>query len=290
MGATTVFESASLGVVDFRCSAGPGDAPFPELHGTSCLAFVRRGSFGYRVRGAAHELVAGSVLVGDVGDEFVCSHTHHAGGDECLSLHFVPEVAEEVGGGRGVFGVGSVPPRAELVVMGALAEAAAERRSGLAADEAALLFASRFAELASGKAKAKVKPSARAARLAIEAALYVDAYASEPIGLDALAAEAGFSSFHFLRLFSSVVGASPHQYLLRARLLHAARLLAEEDRPITEIAYDVGFGDLSNFVRTFHRAAGMSPRAFRRASRGDRKIFHERLGALATRWKAKGRS
>jgi AraC-like DNA-binding protein len=53
--------------------------------------------------------------------------------------------------------------------------------------------------------------------------------------------------------------------------------LTDDDRPITEIAYDVGFGDLSNFVRTFHRAAGVSPRRFREASRGMRKIFQDRL-------------
>ena len=41
--------------------------------------------------------------------------------------------------------------------------------------------------------------------------------------------------------------------------------------------YDVGFGDLSNFVRTFHRAAGVSPLRFRQASRGNRKILQERL-------------
>jgi AraC-like DNA-binding protein len=70
---------------------------------------------------------------------------------------------------------------------------------------------------------------------------------------------------------------TPHQYLVRARLRRAARLLADAERPITDIAYDVGFGDLSNFVRTFHRAAGVSPRGFRKASRGDRKIFQERL-------------
>ena len=44
------------------------------------------------------------------------------------------------------------------------------------------------------------------------------------------------------------------------------------------MAYDVGFADLSNFVRTFHRAAGISPLKFRQASRGLRKIFQERLG------------
>ena len=43
--------------------------------------------------------------------------------------------------------------------------------------------------------------------------------------------------------------------------------------PVTDVAYDVGFGDLSNFVRTFHRAAGVSPRRFREASRGDAQDF-----------------
>jgi AraC-like DNA-binding protein len=80
-----------------------------------------------------------------------------------------------------------------------------------------------------------------------------------------------------LRLFSGVLGVTPHQYVVRSRLRRAARLLAEEDKGVTDIAYDVGFGDLSNFVRTFHRAAGMSPLKFRQASRGMRKIFQERL-------------
>jgi AraC-like DNA-binding protein len=70
---------------------------------------------------------------------------------------------------------------------------------------------------------------------------------------------------------------TPHQYLVRSRLRRAARLLTDDDKPVTDVAYDVGFGDLSNFVRTFHRAAGVSPLKFRKASRGMRKIFQERL-------------
>ena len=65
-----------------------------------------------------------------------------------------------------------------------------------------------------------------------------------------------------------MLGVTPHQYLVRSRLRHAARLLADDDSAVTDIAYDVGFGDLSNFVRTFHRAAGVSPTQFRQASRG----------------------
>ena len=46
-----------------------------------------------------------------------------------------------------------------------------------------------------------------------------------------------------------------------------------------DVAIDVGFADLSNFVRTFHRAAGVSPRGFRQAARGDRKMLEKRLVA-----------
>jgi len=76
-----------------------------------------------------------------------------------------------------------------------------------------------------------------------------------------------------------VVGVTPHQYLVRARLRRAARLLAADARPITDVAFDAGFGDLSNFVRSFRRAAGVSPRRFRQAARGERKIYQERLAA-----------
>jgi AraC-like DNA-binding protein len=47
------------------------------------------------------------------------------------------------------------------------------------------------------------------------------------------------------------------------------------------VALDVGFADLSNFVRSFRRAAGVSPREFRRAARGERKIFQERIARTA---------
>src|SRR3546814_19992102 len=48
----------------------------------------------------------------------------------------------------------------------------------------------------------------------------------------AMAREADLSAFHFLRLFVRVLGVTPHQYLLRARLRRAARLLLEDTRPI----------------------------------------------------------
>jgi AraC-like DNA-binding protein len=133
-----------------------------------------------------------------------------------------------------------------------------------------MLLASRFVEVVSGRTREPSEVRARDRRRAVDAALWIDAHSQEAIDLERAASEAGLSAFHFLRLFANVLGVTPHQYLVRSRLRHAARLLADDDRSITDVAFDVGFGDLSNFVRTFHRAAGVSPRRFRQAARGDR--------------------
>jgi AraC-like DNA-binding protein len=116
-------------------------------------------------------------------------------------------------------------------------------------------------------------------RRAVEAALWLEENAAGPVGLEDGARRAGLSPFHFLRVFRRVTGVTPHQYLVRRRLARAAALLAEQTLPVTEVALESGFADLSNFVRTFGRVAGVSPGRFRHASRGERKILQERLAA-----------
>ena len=279
--ATRLFEGGQMRVFDFRCAAGPGDRPYAEVFRGHSVAFVRRGSFGCRTRGRQHELVAGAVLVGSPGEEYMCTHEHHLCGDECLSFHLSPELAESLGGDGRTWRVGALPPLPGLMVLGELAQAAAEGCSDVGVDEAGLWFAARFVELVSGHAHTLRAAPARDRRRAVEAALWLEAHAAQPLALEDAAREAGLSPFHFLRLFSGVLGVSPHQYLVRARLRRAARLLADEERAVTDIAYEVGFGDLSNFVRSFRRAAGVSPTGFRRAAAGDRKIFQDRLAATA---------
>ncbi|TMA82751.1 MAG: helix-turn-helix transcriptional regulator [Deltaproteobacteria bacterium] len=280
MVATTPLRHGSISVTDYRCSVGPGDEPFVELHGGFSISYVRKGSFGCRARGESHELVAGSILVGHPGDEFMCTHDH-VYRDECLSFQFAPALVETIGEGPEIWRTGSLPPLSELMVIGALAQAAAEGGIDLGLDEVGLLFAARFVEVVSGRKPRPLAARAGDRRRAVEAALWLDAHSHEPIDLERAAREVGLSAFHFLRLFARVLGVTPHQYLLRSRLCHAARLLAGDARSITDVAFDVGFGDLSNFVRTFHRAAGVSPRGFRQAAKGDRKIFQDRLDAFS---------
>ena len=264
-------------MVDFRCSMGPDDKPFTEQHRCHSLSYVRKGSFGYDTGGRSHELVAGAVMVGHQDDEYVCSHPHHICGDECLSFWFSPETADEVGLGKTTLRLGSLPPLPELIMYGELAETTRRGDGDVGIDEAAMLFAKRFVEVTSGMSPNPLKSPPADRRRAVESALWIDANAHRQIDLGGIAKQSGVSAFHFLRLFSNVLGVTPHQYLVRSRLRHAARLLADDARSITSVAFDVGFGDLSNFVRTFHRAAGVSPGRFRALARGDRKIFQDRL-------------
>jgi AraC-like DNA-binding protein len=277
MAATTLLQSDSISVTDYRCTAGPDSKPFVEQHHSHSVAYVRKGSFGCTKRGRSFELVAGSILVGHPGDEYVCTHDHHICGDECLSFALAPELVDRIGGKPDVWRTGCAPPLPELMVLGELAQAAACGRSDIGLDEVGHALAHRFVEVVSGRTPKPLRATARDRRRAVETALWIDAHSHQPIELEDAADQAGLSPFHFLRLFSSVLGVSPHQYLLRSRLRHAARLLADDERPVTDVAFDVGFGDLSNFVRTFHRAAGVSPLRFRQASRGMRKILQERL-------------
>lgn len=279
MVAQTVLLSGAVSVIDYRCAAGRPEPPFVERHESYSVSYVRRGTFGYRARGATHELVTGSVLVGHPGDEYVCTHEHVVG-DECLAVHLAPEVVEALGDRDGLWRVGAVPPLPELMVLGELAQSVADGGSDVALDEVGLGFAARFVEVVSGAGRRRSDPSPRDRRRAVDTALWLDAHSHEEIDLARAAAEAGLSPFHFLRLFGAVLGVTPHQYLVRSRLRRAARLLADEDRAITEVALEVGFADLSNFVRTFHRAAGMSPRRFRQAARGDRKFLQDRLARV----------
>jgi AraC-like DNA-binding protein len=277
MTVTTLLERRLISVSDFRCSARPGDMPYVERHRTHSISYVRKGSFGCRSRGRSFELVAGSILVGHPDDEYACSHDHVCG-DECLSFSFEPELVQAMGDRAELWQIGRAPPLPELMVLGELAQAAADGGSDVGLDEIGEALARRFVEVVSGRPEKPVAVTPRDRRRAVEAALWIDAHSNRQLDLADAAGQADISPFHFLRLFSSVLGVTPHQYLVRSRLRHAARLLADDGRAITEVAYGVGFGDLSNFVRTFHRAAGVSPRKFRQASRGMRKIFQERLG------------
>ena len=263
-----VLVDGEVSVAEIRCDAGPSDASVVEEHGAWSVSYVQRGSFGCRCGGVDREMVPGSVLIGRPGEGFECSHRHHAHGDTCLAVLLAPGVVDEVTEGRGWHAT-TLPPLAELMVRGAVMQGAVTGATGIGLDGAALALVSRFVETCGRvERRAALRRSAPSRRRIVQSALWIEAHLEQPLNLARMAAEAAMTPYHYLRQFNAVVGVTPHQYLLRCRLRHAARLLASQpERPVTEIALASGFEDLSNFVRTFRRASGASPGRFR-APRG----------------------
>src|SRR5512143_1634402 len=91
------------------------------------------------------------------------------------------------------------------------------------------------------------------------------AYA-EPLDVRAVAAVACVSEAHVSRSFRAVFGETPHRYLQRRRVERAMFLLRETDRSVTDICFDVGFGSLGTFSRTFRDIVGETPSAYRLAN------------------------
>src|SRR6188508_3273882 len=147
MQVTELRRSRLLAAVDFRCDRKPDSPTFTEVHTSYSVSYVRKGSFGYQSRGSSHELVAGSILIGYPGDEFVCSHEHHQCGDECLSFQIADELVAELGSSTKMWRIGALPPLPELVLLGELAQSSAEGASDVALDEAGIALAARLVEL-----------------------------------------------------------------------------------------------------------------------------------------------
>jgi AraC family transcriptional regulator len=194
-------------------------------------------------------------------------------GDECLTLQWAPALVESIGGRTEVWRSGCLPPLLDLMVLGR-ADASSRRRQerhrprpdrtaarGPLRPDGLLAHA-----LAGGNAGAIApKPSTRA--------LSIDA-----IDLETAANEVGLSPCFISRGFSPTWSASPRTNIWCARGCAAPRGCSPTTRARSPISpWTSDFGDLSNFVRTFHRAAHVSPRRLRQAAAGGRKILQNRL-------------
>ena len=96
---------------------------------------------------------------------------------------------------------------------------------------------------------------------------YIDSHRSDDLTVEKLADLAGFSKFHFERLFTSYMGISCYQYITKRRILMAKELLGDTDLSVMDIALRSGFFSLSTFNRVFKDVNGCSPTEFRKLYR-----------------------
>ena len=95
---------------------------------------------------------------------------------------------------------------------------------------------------------------------------FLEANYAQTADLNATARVACLSPFHFLRLFKTAFGRTPHQYLTELRLAVARRQLLETKQSVGEIGLSLGFENVNSFGRLFRRHEGITPQSFRRLS------------------------
>lgn len=254
-------------VAEYVCTDGRGDRSFEERHETFTIAAVVDGTFQYKTDTGASLMYPGSWLLGNHAQCYICGHDHSRG-DRCIALHISPpyfaEVSASLGGTANFRFISPMLPatRRGLAFL-AQARLIASHPEGLALEEAVTGIVEMVVCHMSGEQPIRQRLSARDARRITDAIHHVEDRFTEVLSLEDLASQAAMSKYHFLRTFRSVVGRSPHQYLLNLRLQHVAHRLTKSTGTIAQIALSCGFGDLSTFVSHFKRQFGESPSRFR---------------------------
>lgn len=246
-----------------------GESACPGLHTginekqylCPAIGVVAEGYFTYRV-GAGETFVSpGAVIFGNLGEEFAFRHLDARGNRRtvlALSHAAIVEVANDCGMADARFPLAVVPSSRAATRFLDIGHLASVRHSN---DERALSI------VAAGLRLTKSAPlpaiSQSDVKRVLQVARYVEEFHWRPCDLVELAALADLSRYHFIRVFKNATGASPRQYVINTRLRAVAAKLRHSRAPITRIALEVGFNDISHFNHTFRRQFGVSPRRWR---------------------------
>jgi transcriptional regulator GlxA family with amidase domain len=98
--------------------------------------------------------------------------------------------------------------------------------------------------------------------------------------LEELAEQVSLSASYFCRAFKETFGETPHEHIIRQRLLRAQEMMLDTAMPLAQIALACGFADQPHFCKIFRRVTGETPAAWRRYNRPEP---HAAAGAIARR-------
>jgi len=269
--ARTLCRGQEWSVSEYLCTAGPHDRPFEERREQFAIAAVIEGSFRYRGDTGTAVLHPGAFLCGNSAACYECGHDHSTG-DRCIAFHFAPayfaEVAASIAGSGGFrFPAPMLPATPKLLPWLVRIEARAALADRFAIDEAVPQLMEAVIGAVSATPPRPVCASARDERRIGGVLRYIELHAADALDLDTLAGVAIMSKYHFLRTFRQIVGVTPYQFFLGVRMRRAAVRLATSSEPVSTIAFEAGFGDLSTFNGRFRDVFGMSPTVYRSRER-----------------------
>ncbi len=267
--AHVIAEGKGWSVHEVLCNSGPKDRPFEEQHANYSVSLVLGGTFQYRSTHGRELMSPGSVLLGNAGHNFECSHEHGVG-DHCLSFQYSREYFATLAGSPGdsnrLFRLSRLPAMRSLSPVFTRACAAALQSKESDWEDISLQLAANVLDAAQGP-WSRIENTAAAEARVTRVLRMIEQSPDATLDLNLLAHEAKLSLYHFLRLFQRLTDVTPHQYILRMRLRKAAMRLTLDGSNIIDIAGDCGFGDVSNFNRAFRAEFGMSPRRHRQSRR-----------------------
>lgn len=115
-----------------------------------------------------------------------------------------------------------------------------------------------------GRSKARV--TALTPRILNRIRAKIDANLDADLSLKSLAEESGYSRAHFLRMFRTATGLTPHQYVLDLRLRRAQERLRQANSSIIDVALSCGFSSQSHMTNVFRRRLETTPGELRRTA------------------------
>ena len=118
--------------------------------------------------------------------------------------------------------------------------------------------------------KSKLLGNVDAARDNLQQTVYASIFSD--ISVEEIAKRCNRSLTSFKKEFFRIYGTSPHQWLIRQRLIHARLLLISTDKAIAEIGTACAFPNTSHFIKLFRKQYGMTPATYRNRHRGPEEL------------------
>jgi len=234
----------------------------PHTHEAFGLGAIESGVERFRYRGSDHLAPPDSLVLMNP-DVLHTGRAETEGGWRYRMVYVDPDVAEDITGEAGWWFEDAVrhdPERARRIT--ARLDALWSSREPLAFDSQLFALLMEFRDHARMPRRLREEAASRFGPVVD----YLRAHLAERVTLEALAAVAGLSPFHFLRRFRAQYHVTPQQMLMALRLYEAKRLLAA-GAAIACIAADTGLTDQAHLTRAFSRRYGITPARYQKQVR-----------------------